>query len=63
MGTSHCLALTAAGEVFGWGKMPAGEAESESVREVVAMPTLIPEASGQGVVYISCGALEVRRVW
>lgn len=56
VGPHNCLALTASGELYGWGKDIHGEAE-----ETLSQPTLIPEASKQGVFYLSCGAHEVCR--
>ena len=57
VGSQHCLALTARGEVYGWGKNSTGEVDAS--RDAVALPTLIPGASKLGVVYVACGMHEV----
>ena len=54
VGSHHSLTLTASGDVYGWGRDCSGEQE-----ETLPQPTLIPEASKQGIVYLSCGAYEV----
>ena len=58
VGSHHCLAVTTAGDVYGWGRDSSGGEQDKGV-ESLPLPTLIPEASKQGVVYLSCGAHEV----
>ena len=57
VGLHHCLALVAAGDVFGWGRNAGGEVDPSE--DAVPVPTLIPAASKQGVVTLCCGVQEV----
>ena len=57
-GAHHCLVLTSAGEVLGWGanvgRVGGGGGGS------VPVPTVLSEVSkSAGVVYLSCGSHEV----
>ena len=61
-GSHHCLALTDRGELYGWGANRNPELGAE-VGESVPLPTLLPDASGCGVVYIACGSHEVSVVY
>lgn len=56
-GPHHCLALTATGDVYGWGRNGSGEVEPSG--DVVPTPALILGASKRGVVSLSCGMQEV----
>ena len=56
VGPHNCVALTASGDVYGWGKNTSGKEE-----DTLSQPTLFTEPSKQGVVYLSCGAHEVCR--
>lgn len=58
VGSQHCLALTASGDLFGWGKNSSGEV-NPSV-EATSLPVYIPETSGKGASSIACGAFEVK---
>lgn len=58
VGSQHCLALTANGDLFGWGKNTSGEVNP--CVEAASLPVYIPEASGRGASSIACGAFEVK---
>ena len=57
-GTHHCLAVTEQGEVFGWGANASSEVEAKA-GDSLPVPSMLSEASHNGVVYISCGSHEV----
>ena len=60
VGAYHCLALTAGGDVYGWGRNSVDPEQDSGFLGTVATPLLIQEVSKQGVVYLSCGAHQVR---
>ena len=60
VGLQHTLALAESGNLYGWGKNSSGEIDG--CGEPVPLPKLLPEASMQGVIHITCGAQEVCRV-
>lgn len=60
VGLQHTLVLAESGNLYGWGKNSSGEVDGSG--EAVPLPKLLPDASKQGVICISCGAQEVR-VW
>lgn len=57
VGSQHTLALAESGNLYGWGKNSNGEVDG--CGEAVPFPKLLPDASKQGVMYITCGAHEV----
>lgn len=60
VGLQHTLALAGSGNLYGWGKNFSGEIDG--CGEAVPFPKLLPDVSKQGVVYITCGAHEVREI-
>ncbi|XP_060526978.1 E3 ubiquitin-protein ligase HERC2 [Cylas formicarius] len=57
VGTSHCMALTADGEVFGWGKNESRQV-TDSAEPYVAEPLAIDALKGHQIVGVLCGPVQ-----
>ncbi len=58
VGLQHTLVLAESGNLYGWGKNSSGEIDGSG--HTIPVPKLLPMGSKKGVVYITCGAQEVR---
>lgn len=54
LGTSHTLALTEQGEIYGWGKNKLKQI-NDSFEPYITLPTLVSSFKGQNILGFCCG--------